>query len=83
MVEVVIPSDNPLVGRRIASLKLPPNTLIVAIERDSQTVIPHGDTELLSGDRLMILVRDYAVIALHEYLASVENGASTDQSTDG
>jgi Trk K+ transport system NAD-binding subunit len=75
LVEVTIPPHHRLVGRHLASLKLPRSALVVAIQRGLQTIIPHGDTELLAGDGLTILVQKDAVVELHEYLATSHNGA--------
>src|SRR5699024_10937579 len=58
IVEAVIGAKSPLAGFRIAELQLPDTALIIAVEREGQTVIPHGQTELVRGDRLMLLVRN-------------------------
>ena len=71
IVEVTVDSSGPLAGSTLAQLRLPPDMLVVAIERQSQTIIPRGDSELQNGDCLQILVRDDAIAALHEHLANV------------
>jgi Trk K+ transport system NAD-binding subunit len=72
IVEVPVDASGPLAGSTLAQLRLPPHTLVVAIERQSQTIIPRGDSELRNGDRLQILVRDDAIAALHEHLANAQ-----------
>jgi chloride channel protein, CIC family len=71
IVEVPVDSSGPLTGLRIAQLRLPPDMLVVAIVRLSDTLIPRGDTDLKTGDCLQILVRDDAIATLHEHLASL------------
>ena len=81
IVEVPVESGNVLVGRTIAQLQLPPDTLVVSIVRKSETVIPRGDTSLQDGDALQILVRDEAIAALHEHLASLQQPQSPAESS--
>jgi uncharacterized protein with PhoU and TrkA domain len=71
VVEVPVQPGSVLVGRSLGTLKLPPDTLVVAIARGPETIIPRGDTHLREGDRLQILVRDDAITSLHEHLASL------------
>lgn len=71
IVEVSVDSSSPLPGISVAQLRLPPDTLVVGVVRGSQTLIPRGDTQLKNDDRLQILVRDDAIVALHEHLAAL------------
>ena len=43
-----------LEGKSISSLGLPQELLILAVQRDDEVVIPHGNTRLAFGDRLTI-----------------------------
>ena len=74
LVAVPVRPDTGLAGCRLADLALPTEALVIAVERDHRIVIPRGDTGLLPGDRLMILVQDSAVNQLHEHLATIEGG---------
>jgi hypothetical protein len=71
IVEVAVPPGGPLAGRSLATLRLPSNALVIAVERGQKTVIPRGNTQLLGGDHLMILVQNDAVAQLHEHLAAI------------
>ncbi|MFN2143777.1 MAG: monovalent cation:proton antiporter family protein [Anaerolineales bacterium] len=42
-------------GKRIRDLHLPADVLILALDRDGEFLIPTGDTQLESGDRLSML----------------------------
>ncbi|MCL4508821.1 MAG: hypothetical protein M1296_04760 [Chloroflexi bacterium] len=37
-------------------LGLPPSAVLVSISRNGRTIIPRGDVQLLTGDRLLLLV---------------------------
>jgi CIC family chloride channel protein len=45
-------SASPAVGKRVDQLSLPHEAVLVAIRRDANTLIPHGDTLLKMGDQL-------------------------------
>ena len=77
-VEVKVEPGTVLAGRRLAELKLPPDTLVVAVERGQETVVPRGSTQLLAGDRVLIHVRDEAVAELHERLAATPSKVRSD-----
>ncbi len=56
VVEVDIPKDSPLVGRRLCDVPWPHDSLVASLQRGFQLLIPHGDTVLQAGDRLAIVV---------------------------
>ncbi len=70
LVEIPVVPTGPFVGVRLADLDLPRDVLVIAVERGEETVIPHGDTLLEAGDRMLFLVQHDQVVAFHERLAS-------------
>jgi CIC family chloride channel protein len=70
LVETTVPGGSALVGQRIADLDLPPNVLVVAIQRAEQIVIPRGSTEIHPADHLTFLAQDDAVSDLHDRLGT-------------
>jgi cell volume regulation protein A len=42
-------------GDRLSEIPLPDNTLVVMICRDGDYFVPRGNTELLEGDKLLVL----------------------------
>ena len=44
-----------LAGRRVRELELPEDCLVVAVRRAGRTLVPRGETVLLSGDRLLVI----------------------------
>jgi cell volume regulation protein A len=45
-------------GRRLMDIPLPEHTLAVLIKRDSQYLIPKGNTELKPGDKLLVITNN-------------------------
>ena len=54
LLEVVLPGDNPWVGRAIKTLHLPRGAIIATIERAGTIMVPTGDVRLETGDRLVL-----------------------------
>ena len=44
-----------LAGLRVRDLDLPEECLMVAVRRAGRTLVPRGETVLLSGDRLLVI----------------------------
>jgi cell volume regulation protein A len=55
MAELVIPAHSESVGLKIVELKFPPNARIALIKRDDKYIIPEGETEIHSGDKLFLI----------------------------
>lgn len=51
LVEVDIPDEAPV--RPVSEATLPPKTVLVALLREDEVLIPHGGTELRPGDRVL------------------------------
>jgi Trk K+ transport system NAD-binding subunit len=47
--------NDALEGRTLRDLNLPGDVLIVALRRDGELLIPHGNTRLEMGDRLTLV----------------------------
>ncbi|MGH2673550.1 MAG: potassium channel family protein [Actinomycetota bacterium] len=55
IVEMTVPADSPNAGRPIYELRLPPDSTIVAIIRESHVVIPQPETVITPGDEVLAL----------------------------
>jgi trk system potassium uptake protein TrkA len=64
IVEMTVPSDSPNAGRPLYELRLPPDSTIVAIIRDSHVVIPQPETVITPGDEVLALTIPDSEIAL-------------------
>lgn len=53
--ELVVPDGSAAAGVPILGLHLPEDSLIVLIQRGGEVVVPQGRTELIAGDRLLVM----------------------------
>ncbi len=53
---VALDPTNPFVGQAVKQMGLPASAVLVSIERGDRVLIPRGDTELASDDRLVLYV---------------------------
>ena len=58
MVEVDIPDDSCVVGKRIVDLNFPEKSLIVLIQRNDRYISPTGSTVIEPNDKLIIVAED-------------------------
>jgi len=56
LVEVTLAPGSPAVDREIVELGFPRDSTVVAILRQDHVVVPRGDTPLLEGDEVLVLV---------------------------
>lgn len=69
--EVQVRSKAPAAGQLLRELA-PRDWLIAAVHRDSQLIIPHGDTEIRAGDRLTIVGRSDMYRAISHFFSLAE-----------
>jgi len=53
--EIILPKNSPVLGKSLTEISLPENCLIACILRDSEPVIPRGNTTLCANDRLVLV----------------------------
>ena len=53
-IEVQMKKDDKWIGKKIFDLGMPKSSIIAAIIRDEETIIPKGNIEILAGDKLVI-----------------------------
>ena len=68
VVEVLVPDEAPCVGRTLSSLALPASTLIAAISRGKDEIVPNGKTTLAAGDRMLVVTRHDSFAEVMAYL---------------
>jgi trk system potassium uptake protein TrkA len=56
LVEVTLAPGSPAVDKEIVELGFPRDSTVVAILRQDHVVVPRGDTPLLEGDEVLVLV---------------------------
>ncbi len=60
-VEVIMPDDSKVLGKRIKDLELPVECVIAAIYRKGKLILPHGDTVIKPGDVIALIGREDAI----------------------
>jgi trk system potassium uptake protein len=68
LVEVTLATDSPAADREILALGFPRDSTVVAILRKDHVVVPRGDTPLLAGDEVLVLVTDESEDAVRQLL---------------
>lgn len=58
LVELVVPANSQVDGKKIVEIDFPKSALIALISRDKRYLVPRGDTELQVGDKLMIMAEN-------------------------
>lgn len=53
--EIVLDVASPVADRRLKDIVLPSNSLVAVIIRNEQPIVPRGDTDLMTGDRVVLI----------------------------
>ena len=61
--ELQIPDNYPLSGKRLFELDIPEDAVLAAIFRDDKLIIPRGNAQIMSGDKVLVIAKDRV---LHE-----------------
>jgi len=56
--KIVLPEESKIVGKKLKDINLPKRVSIIAIERNSDIIIPIPDTRLSVGDSVTVLARE-------------------------
>lgn len=70
VMEALINNGQDVADKRIMDLRLPRGVLFLAILRDSEIILPSGDTVLRSGDRITVLSFRKCIDALEKNLTT-------------
>ena len=68
LVDFIIPFNAAIAGMAIVELGLPPDSLIVLVNRDEKFFVPSGGTVLEGGDVVLVLVNDRNISEVREKL---------------
>jgi trk/ktr system potassium uptake protein len=69
MLELTLPSDSPVVAKRVGDVPWPPDTALVAIIREGRPIAPSPDDPLEAGDELLFVATPDMGPQLEELLA--------------
>jgi CIC family chloride channel protein len=57
-VEMMIGEESPVVGRKLLDVDLPQECTVVSLQRGREVIIPHGDTVITAGDKVIAFADD-------------------------
>jgi CIC family chloride channel protein len=77
MLETRIEKSSPLAGKELRELDLPTGTLVISVQRSGSTVLPRGNTILLSGDVATFITNPENEAHLREFLSHTEQPSET------
>lgn len=58
ILEIQLPENSPVQGKKILELGFPHTSLIVLVKRNGKFITPNGQTTLEDGDELMIMTEN-------------------------
>ena len=67
--EMLIPDNYVLHGTRLFELDIPEDAVITAIFRDDKLIIPRGNAQIMSGDKILVIAKDRII---HELSAALK-----------
>lgn len=56
--EIQLPETFKFAGQQIMDIPIPSDAILVSITRDTEFIIPHGNTVLMPWDRILVLTQD-------------------------
>ena len=66
--EIMLPNDFAYSGRKLSDIRPPEQSVIVAVERRHEVIIPRGNTEIFAGDKLVVMVKGDGLEAVRKKL---------------
>ncbi|MGC9346529.1 MAG: chloride channel protein [Anaerolineae bacterium] len=73
VVDLDVPPDSPLVGLPIRAVSWPDGSLIVAVHRDDEVLVGHGDVVIQPGDQLRAYARKTSVPELRALIGDLDS----------
>ena len=67
VVRVIVAEESPAINKQLKNIQLPENSVLVSIMRDSDVIIPKGDTKLVYGDEIIAVTPIQQEAALMGY----------------
>ncbi|MDR1086090.1 MAG: Trk system potassium transporter TrkA [Deltaproteobacteria bacterium] len=69
IIEVEVPEKSRLAGMTFSQAKFPSGTIVAALLRNSEVIIPRGQTSILAGDILAVVTRFESIEHLNKILS--------------
>ena len=74
-IEFQVKPGDTIVGLSVSQLGMSKHALLTLVVRQDSAILPRGDTEILAGDLLEIIVRQEAAIELRDQLRDWRHGS--------
>jgi CIC family chloride channel protein len=71
-VQLAVPEKTPLSNKCLAEISFPEEFLVIHIQRQGETILPHGDTYLQPKDIVTFLVREADVSSLEAFWQNIQ-----------
>ena len=71
LVRLSVPASSPANERRLSDIALPRHSVVVALERGGDVIVPDGDTTVQAGDAMLIVTQPSATRELRAQLIGV------------
>ncbi len=68
-IEFIALEDSEIVGLPLALLHMPRGSLVGAVVRNDEVIVPHGETVIQAGDRVVLFTRPYLVPRLQRLVS--------------
>lgn len=66
--EINIPLNYKLNGKTLSELRLPDDSIVISINRNGDTIIPRGNAQINSGDKILIMSKTTSLHKIQEIL---------------
>ncbi|MFW6029295.1 MAG: potassium channel family protein [Halanaerobiales bacterium] len=73
LIRLIVSTDSPVVDKKINEINLPLESVLVAILRGNNSLVPRGNTKILSGDVILALTRPELKIELLSAFNKIED----------
>ena len=71
LLELSVHLGSKVENKLVAELDLPSNCLLVSVQRGSAEILPRGNTKILAGDMLLVMVNQSESADMLEYMTEI------------
>ena len=65
LTEILIPANFRYSGQTLSELVIPPDVVVISVTRGEDFIIPRGSTQIMAGDKVVVLAKDTAFHTLN------------------
>lgn len=66
IIQLTVTHESPCVNQFVRDISMPEDSLLIAIHRGDQVLVPKGDTQLMAGDGVLALVSNQSMKATND-----------------